>query len=82
MHEVLPVMAPRDAPVALALARAVARVLGREPEFVVSPGTYDQKHVDRIGRLRTASPTGRAYWTSRTNPTNMSRSRTCSTPRR
>ena len=27
-------------------------MLGREPEFVVSPGTYDQKHIDRIGRLR------------------------------
>ncbi len=27
-------------------------MLGRDAEFVVSPGTYDQKHVDRIGRLR------------------------------
>jgi succinyl-diaminopimelate desuccinylase len=52
MHEVLPVMTERDAPVAAALARAVERVLGRVPEFVVSPGTYDQKHIDRIGRLR------------------------------
>jgi succinyl-diaminopimelate desuccinylase len=52
MHEVLPTMTERDAPVAEALARAVARVLGREAEFVMSPGTYDQKHIDRIGRLR------------------------------
>ena len=52
MHEVLPTMTDRDAPVAAALARAVATVFGRPPEFVVSPGTYDQKHVDRIGRLR------------------------------
>jgi succinyl-diaminopimelate desuccinylase len=37
--------------VAAALARAVAATLGRPAEFVVSPGTYDQKHVDRIGRL-------------------------------
>ena len=22
------------------------------PQFVVSPGTYDQKHIDRIGRLK------------------------------
>ncbi|MEM9792531.1 MAG: succinyl-diaminopimelate desuccinylase, partial [Pseudomonadota bacterium] len=22
------------------------------PEYVVSPGTYDQKHIDRIGRLK------------------------------
>jgi succinyl-diaminopimelate desuccinylase len=52
MHEVLPSMTERDAPVAAAVARAVAGVLGREAEFVVSPGTYDQKHIDRIGRLR------------------------------
>ncbi len=52
MHEVLPSMTDRDAPVAAALARAVTAALGRAPEFVVSPGTYDQKHVDRIGRLK------------------------------
>jgi succinyl-diaminopimelate desuccinylase len=52
MHEVLPSMTERDAPVAAAVARAVAGVLGREAEFVVSPGTYDQKHIDRIGRLQ------------------------------
>ena len=27
-------------------------MLGRPPAFVVSPGTYDQKHIDRIGRVR------------------------------
>jgi succinyl-diaminopimelate desuccinylase len=52
MHEVLPTMAEREAPVAAALARAVRQALGRPAEFVVSPGTYDQKHVDRIGRLK------------------------------
>jgi succinyl-diaminopimelate desuccinylase len=52
LFEVLPVMTERDAPVAVAVARAVEGVLGRAPEFVVSPGTYDQKHIDRIGRLR------------------------------
>ncbi len=52
MHEVLPTMTDPDAPVAAALARAVRAALGREASFVVSPGTYDQKHVDRIGRLK------------------------------
>jgi succinyl-diaminopimelate desuccinylase len=52
MHEVLPVMIEPEAPVAAAVARAIERVLGRNAEFVVSPGTYDQKHIDRIGRLR------------------------------
>jgi succinyl-diaminopimelate desuccinylase len=31
---------------------AVRRVLGREPALICSPGTYDQKHIDRIGHLR------------------------------
>jgi succinyl-diaminopimelate desuccinylase len=52
IFEVLPTMADRDGPVARSAAAAVRRVLGREAEFVCSPGTYDQKHIDRIGRLR------------------------------
>ena len=52
LFEVLPVMTEPDTPLPAALARAVETVLGRAPAFVVSPGTYDQKHVDRIGRLR------------------------------
>ncbi|MEM9106466.1 MAG: succinyl-diaminopimelate desuccinylase, partial [Pseudomonadota bacterium] len=28
------------------------QVLDKSPEYVVSPGTYDQKHIDRIGRLK------------------------------
>jgi succinyl-diaminopimelate desuccinylase len=52
MHEVIPTMTDEAAPVAQALAKAVRAVLGREAQFVVSPGTYDQKHVDRIGRLK------------------------------
>lgn len=49
--EVQPLMTPRDAPVASAVAGGIRRVFGREPAYVVSPGTYDQKHVARIGHL-------------------------------
>ena len=49
--EVLPTLTPRDAPVVRAVGRAIERVLGKAPTLVVSPGTYDQKHVQRIGRL-------------------------------
>ncbi|HEY2658911.1 MAG TPA: acetylornithine deacetylase/succinyl-diaminopimelate desuccinylase family protein [Caulobacteraceae bacterium] len=52
LFSVAPSMADRDGPVATAAARAVRRVLGREAQFVCSPGTYDQKHVDRIGKLK------------------------------
>jgi succinyl-diaminopimelate desuccinylase len=52
LHRVLPTMTERDAPVVLTVGRAIEEVLGRAPDYVVSPGTYDQKHVDRIGKLK------------------------------
>jgi succinyl-diaminopimelate desuccinylase len=52
LFEVHPVMTDRSAPVPRALDAAIRRVLGREPAWVCSPGTYDQKHIDRIGRLK------------------------------
>jgi succinyl-diaminopimelate desuccinylase len=47
----VPTATPRDAPVVDATARAIARVLGREPKYIASPGTYDQKHIVRTGKL-------------------------------
>jgi succinyl-diaminopimelate desuccinylase len=52
LFEVQPVMTAKDAPVVRSTAAAIEMVLGRPPAYVVSPGTYDQKHIDRIGRLR------------------------------
>ncbi|WCR10049.1 acetylornithine deacetylase/succinyl-diaminopimelate desuccinylase family protein [Paracoccus stylophorae] len=52
LFEVVPSMTDRDAPVVTTTARAIRNVLGREAGFVVSPGTYDQKHIDRIGKLK------------------------------
>ncbi len=51
LHEVQPTMAAEDAPVVTTVQAAVREVMGKEAEFVVSPGTYDQKHIDRIGKL-------------------------------
>jgi succinyl-diaminopimelate desuccinylase len=48
----VPTATPRDAPVVLATATAIARVLGREPSYISSPGTYDQKHIVRTGQLK------------------------------
>jgi succinyl-diaminopimelate desuccinylase len=45
-------MADRDGPVARSTAAAIRRVVGREPQFICSPGTYDQKHIDRVGQLK------------------------------
>ncbi|MGB2712794.1 MAG: acetylornithine deacetylase/succinyl-diaminopimelate desuccinylase family protein [Vicinamibacterales bacterium] len=47
-----PVLAPADSPVVTALERAIQAILGRPGVQVASPGTYDHKHVDRIGGIR------------------------------
>jgi succinyl-diaminopimelate desuccinylase len=52
LFEVQPTMANREAPVVKSTAAAIEAVLNRMPDYVVSPGTYDQKHIDRIGRLK------------------------------
>lgn len=49
--EVQPTMTERDAPVVKAVSQAIRELFDREPEYVISPGTYDQKHVARIGGL-------------------------------
>ena len=51
LFAVEPSISDRDGPVASTTAAAIRDVLGVEPEIVCSPGTYDQKHVDRIGKL-------------------------------
>jgi succinyl-diaminopimelate desuccinylase len=52
MFEVIPSMTDPNGPVAATTARAVREVLGREAAFICSPGSYDQKHIDRIGKLK------------------------------
>ncbi|MDG4906447.1 acetylornithine deacetylase/succinyl-diaminopimelate desuccinylase family protein [Mesorhizobium sp. WSM4898] len=51
LMEVLPLMTERDAPVVKAVAKGIMEIFDREPEYVISPGTYDQKHVARIGQI-------------------------------
>lgn len=47
-----PVQTPDGSPVVQSLERSIAHVLGRRATQVASPGTYDHKHVDRIGGIR------------------------------
>jgi succinyl-diaminopimelate desuccinylase len=47
----MPCLTEPDAPVVRALDAEIERVLGRKPAHIASPGTYDQKHVTRIGHL-------------------------------
>ena len=45
---VQPTRTPDDSPVISALDASIQRVLGKRPELIASPGTYDHKHVTRI----------------------------------
>jgi succinyl-diaminopimelate desuccinylase len=47
-----PVRTPEGSPLVASLERSVQQVLGRPAGYVASPGTYDHKHVDRIGGIR------------------------------
>ena len=46
-----PTSAPPSSPLVAALSRAVETAVGRPPELVASPGTYDQKHFARIAGI-------------------------------
>jgi succinyl-diaminopimelate desuccinylase len=52
LFEVQPIMTDQNAPIVRSTAAAIERVLAKVANYVVSPGTYDQKHIDRIGRLK------------------------------
>jgi succinyl-diaminopimelate desuccinylase len=52
LFEVLPTMTDPDGAVVRATLQAVREIVGREPALICSPGTYDQKHIDRIAQLR------------------------------
>ena len=52
IFEVRPVMTEADRPVVRQTMEAVRRVIGRPAALICSPGTYDQKHIERIGGLR------------------------------
>ena len=48
---VAPTMTDASAPVVTTVSDEIERVLGRTARHVISPGTYDQKHIARIGHL-------------------------------
>ncbi|PIL17904.1 succinyl-diaminopimelate desuccinylase [Puniceibacterium antarcticum] len=52
LNRVLPSMTDREAPIVTTVSQAIQDVLGQEATYVASPGSYDQKHIDRIGKLK------------------------------
>ncbi|NNE54183.1 MAG: acetylornithine deacetylase/succinyl-diaminopimelate desuccinylase family protein [Sulfitobacter sp.] len=51
-NSVLPSMTEKTSPIVQTVAGAIKEVMGIEPTYVASPGSYDQKHIDRIGKLK------------------------------
>ncbi|RVU34659.1 acetylornithine deacetylase/succinyl-diaminopimelate desuccinylase family protein [Hwanghaeella grinnelliae] len=47
-----PTLTDENAPVVRAVAEEIERQFGRPAETICSPGTYDQKHIFRIGQLK------------------------------
>lgn len=52
INRVIPSMTDKTAPVVTTVHKAIRDVLGEPPSYVASPGSYDQKHIDRIGKLK------------------------------
>ena len=46
-----PTRTPDDSRLIAVLKQSIERVLGRTPDLVASPGTYDHKHVARIAGI-------------------------------
>ncbi|GGB89887.1 succinyl-diaminopimelate desuccinylase [Marivita lacus] len=52
INRVIPSMTDKSAPIVTTVHDAIRDVLGQDPTYVASPGSYDQKHIDRIGKLK------------------------------
>ena len=52
LHEVIPTMTDKNSNLVNQLSNSLRKIMGVEPDYVISPGTYDQKHIERIGKLK------------------------------
>jgi len=52
LNHVAPSMTDKSAPIVQTVARSIETVMDKKVTYVASPGTYDQKHIDRIGKLK------------------------------
>ena len=52
LNRVIPSMTKKDAPIVKSVSKSIKTVLDKDPDYVASPGSYDQKHIDRIGTLK------------------------------
>jgi succinyl-diaminopimelate desuccinylase len=52
LFEVLPTMTDKNSKIVSVVGDSIKKICEKQPEYVISPGTYDQKHIDRIGQLK------------------------------
>ena len=52
LHEVIPTMTDKNSNLVNQLTNSIRKIIGVDPDYVISPGTYDQKHIERIGKLK------------------------------
>ncbi len=52
LFEVLPTVTDKNAKIVQVVDDSIRKIFKKEPQYVISPGTYDQKHIDRIGQLK------------------------------
>ena len=52
LFEVKPTFTDPQSSIVQTVEDSISKVLRLKPEYVVSPGSYDQKHIDRIGKLK------------------------------
>ena len=45
-------MADKNSNLVNQLSNSIRKIIGVDPDYVISPGTYDQKHIERIGKLK------------------------------
>ena len=52
LFEVLPTMTKKSSKIVRVVEDSIKKIFRKKPDYVISPGTYDKKHIDRIGQLK------------------------------
>ena len=60
IFEVLPTVTNKNARIVQVEDQAIQEILNVRPEYVISPRTYDQKHIDRIRQVKNCIAYGAA----------------------
>lgn len=48
----MPSMINKSSKIVQIVGQSIKKISEKEPNYVIPPGTYDRKHIDRIGQLK------------------------------